>query len=257
MPGPVADPVADPVPAAPPRRRGSRRTTLLIAGAAVLGVLAGTITGYAVQYHRAPTPLAPLAQQRIDTPAPRAVNESTSRRSINVNRWHKTDEDLGKMLLEAPGGAKVLFSGYESPDEYAADFFERPDLALGSMVGRDVKRIVSLNWSEDDHNLVEIRLIQFRNRSGAASFQQGQSEYMSDKKFAGNSGADIPGVPSDFGHTWVDSEAHEKPGYYPIRGARALARRGDIVMDIHYSNKRGSVDASTFADLAKRQMERL
>ncbi|MGW6980117.1 hypothetical protein ACWGE1_11800 [Streptomyces sp. NPDC054932] len=239
-----------------PRRRAGR-TTLLIAGAAALGVLAGTITGYAVQYHREPTPLPPLAQQDMATAKPPAMNDSTSRRSINANRWHKADEDLVAKLLEAPGGATVGFSGAQSPDEFAVDFYANPPAAIGGLIRKNVGRAATVRWSEDLSNFVEIRLIQFQNRHGAESFQSGVEEYMPTSKFAGNGGSEVPGVPADFGQLWVNSEASEKPGYLPVRRATAVARRGDIVMHITYVNNRGDIDEKTVADLAKRQMERL
>lgn len=239
-----------------PRRR-VKRTTLLIAGAAALGVLAGTITGYAVQYHREPTPLPPLAQQDMVTPKPLAMTDSTSSRSINANRWHKADEDLVAKLLDAPGGATVGFSGAQSPDEFAADFYANPPAGIGSLVRHSVRRIATVRWSEDLTNFVEIRLLQFQNRDGAEGFQSGVEAYMPTTKHAGNAGSEVPGVPGDFGHLWINSEASEKAGFLPVRRGTAVVRRGDVVMHITYVNNRGEIDEKVVADLAKRQMERL
>lgn len=238
-----------------PRRRG--RTTLLIASAVVLGVLAGTVTGYAIQYDREPTPLAPLAQAKVVTPKALAPDGGTTHKTINANRWHKTDDDLAKLLVEAPSGAKVESSGYESLDFFAAEFFEKPEYGLQAIVGDRVRRVASTVWSEDDRVFVEVRLLQFNDRSGAEGYQKDQSLYMPRATRAGNPGVEIPGLAGDLGHVWVDSEADEKPGYYPIRGARAIARRGDIVLDIGYFNNRGKIAESDVIDLAKRQLERL
>ncbi|WP_327414771.1 hypothetical protein [Streptomyces sp. NBC_01233] len=231
--------------------------TILIAGAAVLGVLAGTVTGYAVQYHREPTPLVPLAQQDVKGPKPLAVNDTTTLRSINANRWHKADEDLVKKLVEVPGGAQNVFSGLQSPDEFSIDHFEDPSGGVGGLIADDVRRIAAVHWSVDDRDFVEITLLQFQNRSGAEGFQSGVNRYMPTKKFAGNSGREVPGVPEDFGQLWIDSEADEKPGYHPLRRGTAIVRRGDIVMHLQYTNNRGKVDENVVAELAKRQMERL
>ncbi|MFG3000815.1 hypothetical protein [Streptomyces sp. NPDC048340] len=237
------------------RRRG--RTALLIASAVVLGVLAGTVTGYAIQYDREPTPLPPLAQAGVVTPKALAPDGGTTNRTINANRWHKTDDDLAALLVEAPAGAKVEGSGYESLDFFASEFFEKPDHALPGILRDRIRRVASTVWSEDDRVFVEVRLLQFNDRSGADDYQQDQARYMPEKKYAGNDGVDIPGISGDLGHVWVDSEADEKPGYYPIRGARAIARRGDIVLDIGYFNNRGKIAESDVIDLAKRQLERL
>ncbi|AQT73152.1 hypothetical protein B1K54_17155 [Streptomyces sp. fd1-xmd] len=238
------------------RRRRVRRTTLLIAGAAVLGALAGTATGYAVQYHREPTPLPPLAQQKMDGPKPAAMNDATSHRSINAHRWHKADEDLAKKLLEVPGGAQDSFSGPVSTDTFSADYFLEPSQAVGSLI-RQGKRLATARWAENDRNFVEVNLLQFRDRAGADDFYTDIVQYMPEKDHAGNTGKDLPGAPSDFGHMWIDSKAHQEPGYHPIRQSRAVVRRGDIVMSVKYTNNRGEIDEKALVELAKRQMERL
>ncbi|MFF3652241.1 hypothetical protein ACFYXV_26805 [Streptomyces sp. NPDC002181] len=238
------------------RPRAGRRTVLLIAGAAVLGVLAGTVTGYAIQYHREPTPLPPLAQQKIDQPKPQAPNESTSSRSINANRWYKTDDDLVKTLIEAPSGVEVRNRGTESPDEFSADFYKEPGSGLDSQLRNDIRRIARLEWAQDDRNFVEVRLFQYKDRSGADSYQHAH-RYMSEKDHAGNAGKDLPGVPAEYGHLWVDSAQRETEGYLPTKSARVVARRGDIVMDIKYMNNRGVIDEKDIVEIAKRQWERL
>ncbi|MFE2879102.1 hypothetical protein ACFXG6_32090 [Streptomyces roseus] len=98
-------------------------------------------------YHREPTPLPPLAQQKIDQPKPQAPNASTSARSINANRWYKTDDDLVKTLIEAPSGAEVRHLGAESPEEFSADFYKEPGSGLDSRLRHDVRRIARLNWA--------------------------------------------------------------------------------------------------------------
>ncbi|MFF4425167.1 hypothetical protein ACFY04_31070 [Streptomyces sp. NPDC001549] len=239
-----------------PRRRVGR-TALLIAGAAALGVVAGTVTGYAVQYHREPTPLPPLAQQKMAAPQPQAMSDATTRRSINANRWHKADEELAKKLLDVPGGAKTEFSGSSSVDMFSAGYFEDASGGLGGLISSRVQSLASAQWSESDRNFVEINLLQFHDRDGAEDFQKGIEDYMPTKKFAGNAGKKVPGVPEDFGHLWIDSKAHEEPGYHPLLGARAVVRRGDIVMSVEYTNNRGEIDENALVELVKRQMERL
>lgn len=248
---------ADMTAAAPAPRRRPGRTTLLIAGAAALGVLAGAVTGYAVQYHRDPTPLPPLAQQKLVTPKALVPDDATTNKTINANRWHKTDDDISKLLIEAPGGAKIIEEpGYDTLDSFATHF-ERPGPALSDLASDSFRRVATEMWEEDDR-VTEVRLVQFNDFAGANEFQRDQSGYMSEKKFAGNGGAAIPGVPADLGHVWVFSELREKPGYYPLRQSRAIVRRGDIVVEVFYNDKRGrNISQSDVIDLAKRQLERL
>lgn len=256
---PVAAPVADattPAAAAvsPPRRSRSR-TTLLIAAAAVLGVLAGTITGYTVQYHRAPTPLPPLAQQKVAAPVPVAPNDATTRRSVNANRWDRTEEDLAKKLLEVPGGAKDGYAGYESLDSFAADYYDSPDRGFET-IARTVRRIATAGWEQNGQDFVEIRLLQFQSQHAAQRYQEGQSSYQDEEERAGNDGFALPGVPDGYGRGWL-YKPRTKAGYHPVRSARAIARRGDIVVDVEIANNRGDVTQGEITDLAKRQMERL
>ncbi|WP_284578094.1 hypothetical protein [Streptomyces sp. 2P-4] len=242
-------------PPARPARRG-RRTALLIAGAAALGILGGTVAGYAVQYHRPPTPLPPLAQQKLVTPKALAPDAATTRDSINANRRHKTDGDLTALLVEAPAGAKVLGRGYETLDVFSLQF-EEPDKALGGFAEDGVRRIAATGWVQDDRVFVDIRLIQFRDRVGADAYQQAQASVMPTREYAGNPGVPIPGAHADLAHVWVNSRAETEPGYHPVRGARAVARRGDIVMEIDYFDNRGRIAEGDVVDLAKRQLERM
>ncbi|MGE7390301.1 hypothetical protein ACQKM2_32960 [Streptomyces sp. NPDC004126] len=242
------------VPARAPRRRG--RTTLLIAAALVLGAVAGTVTGYAVQYQRPPTALPPLAQQKLDAPKALAPDDATTVKSINANRWHKTDGDLSELLIEAPAGAKVEAEGYDTLDSFSTTF-ENPDFALRGNVKDGFRRLATRVWTEGDV-LVEVRLVQFRDFAGADGYQKDQASYMPEKRYAGNDGVAVPGVPAELGHVWVASEAHTEPGYMPVREGRAIVRRGDVVMDIYYFDKRGrAISEGDVLDLAKRQLERL
>ncbi|WP_411101620.1 hypothetical protein [Streptomyces sp. cmx-4-9] len=263
---PAAEPAAEPaavpadvpadVPAPAARRRSRARTPLLIAAAAVLGVLAGTVTGYAVQYDRDPTPLPPLAQQDVAAPKPIAPDDATTHRTINANRWHKSDDDLTRLLIEAPSGAKLQGVGYDTPDSLATTF-ERPDLALRSLTKSGFRRMAMATWTQDDRVVVEVRLLQFADFEGADDYLREQSGYMPEKEFAGNDGVAVPGVPDTLGHVWVDAELDEEPGYYPTREARALIRRGDIVVDLFYHDNRGKIAESDVIDLATKQLERL
>ncbi|UYQ62993.1 hypothetical protein [Streptomyces peucetius] len=251
------EPAAAAVPAGPVRTRRRGRTTLLIAAAAVLGAVAGTVTGYAVQYHREPTPLPALSQPDIRTPKPVQANRNTTARSMSVNRWVKTDGDLRQLLLPKPKGAKHeqkpdwedLYS-FATWFEYEGEMFQ--DLAMN-----DFRRSATVSWSKGGKVYVDIRLVQFREavQINAESFGEGQQSYLGEDDWAGNEGEPIPG--SANGRTYIFDEPHREPGYEPLYEGMAVAWRGDIVMLITYRNNSGPIDEKDLKSLAKRQLERL
>ncbi|MET9699821.1 hypothetical protein ABZY31_23250 [Streptomyces sp. NPDC006529] len=241
--------------ARPRRRRG--RTALLIAVAAVLGSGAGLAAGYGVQYQRPATPLAPLAQQKLVTPKPIAADGSTTFRSVNANRWDKSDDDLTKMLLEAPKGAEQVSRSYESVGDWSAEWFDNPARGFRSVASTDVRRIAVSHWYAGDRVTVVITLLQFRDRLGAEKYTREQSGYMPGDKGAGNQGVPLPDGPRGFGHAWVYSKPHQKPGYMPVHEARAIARVGNIAMYMEYLDNTGTVSEKDIVDLAERQVEQL
>ncbi|MBW5481675.1 hypothetical protein [Streptomyces bambusae] len=246
-----------PIPSAKRNKGSNRRTPVLIGSAAALGVLAGLVTGYAVQYDRPPTPLAPLAQQKLPDPAPKAPDEQTTHKSVNANRWHKTEDDLVQLLVDAPGGAKVMEKGNESLDVFSRGFFDDPGGGLEDLVKSDVRRAAVLVYEVDDTVFAKVTLIQFRDREGAEVFQRHQAHLESNSNRAANRGVDIPGVPAGFGKAFVYAKPSEKPGYRPLYLASAVARRGDVAMFITYNDNKKKIPQSDIVDLAKRQMERL
>jgi hypothetical protein len=254
--GPVAPaaPGAVPVePAAPrPRRRG--RTALLIAGALVLGVLAGTCAGYLVQAGSEPTKLASLSQPTLR----QAEGEGPEPLSAAQDRRVKTDGDLRKLLVKKPSGAKDAewlegSDGWMDLAEYA-DNFEKPKEAFGNLVGDEFRRAAATGWESGNTSTVEVRLVQYRQEEALAAAESAESgHYWADGEDSTDSWA-IPGT-SD-GRAYVHKEPETEPGYLPLYSAEAHAWRGDITMEIWvYDSK--PVSKKTILDLATRQMERL
>lgn len=234
-----------------PRRRG--RTTTLIAGAAVLGVVAGTCTGYLIQADREPTKLASLSQPALAQakgPAPEPLPASQDRRV-------KTDGDLRKLLLRKPAGAKdadwlgdedgwLGLAGY-------AELYKDPAEAFSDQVGDEFRRVAVTGWESGDRQ-VTVRLIQYRQEEApVAGDQASNGQYWADKEGSTRSRA-IPGTGD--GVAYVHDKPDTEPGYLPVFGAEAYAWRGDVTMEIRvYDTK--SITMKTIMDLAERQMERL
>jgi hypothetical protein len=252
-------PDAAPAPPRPPRRRG--RTTLIIAVAAILGVLAGTGVGYQIQYQRPDTPLPPLTQAKLKQPtgAAPAAKPLTAAEDTLVTY----DGDLRKLLLKKPKGAKDYTASYTDNNwmsEYDyAESYKKPDVMFRLLAGNGFRRIAATGWSTGSYsNYVEteINLVQFRDDQQAYTPERLSDEqsYMADKDYAGNNGKDIPG--SVDGTAWIYSKPQIKAGYLPLYTARALARQGNVMVDIWVFSSR-SISMSTIQSLAKRQLERL
>jgi len=254
-PGPetAAPEAAGPEAAATPvraRRRG--RTALLIAGAVVLGLVAGTCTGYLVQADREPTKLPPLSQPKLK----QSTGEAPEPLPASRDRRVRTDGDLRKLLLKKPRGAKTAEwstaeDGWMDLAAYA-EVFERPKPAFANLVGDEFRRAAVVAWKQGQ-TAVEIRLVQYRQEeSMTASEGVSRAHYWADED--GNRSWPIPGT--EDGVAYAAKKPEIKPGYLPQYEARAVAWRGDIEMEIFVGSTR-AIGKKTLLGLAKRQMERL
>ncbi|MYZ35782.1 MULTISPECIES: hypothetical protein [unclassified Streptomyces] len=247
------------MPGRPPRRRG--RTALLIAAAAVLGIVAGTATGYAVQADRAPTPLPMLAQPGLAYPA-KSLSEGKEPEPLSAEEDSqvRTDGDLRKLLLPRPSGARDNFApwamdGWLSLDEYARDFDE-PDYMFEDLSGGGFRRAAGASWEQGGYRETNIYLVQFRADwfLGATDHVKGQQAYMPrSENGAGNPGDPIKG--SSNGRYYI-YDVEREAGYLPQYHARALAQRGDVMLDISIFDTE-PISKKDIRTLAERQLERL
>jgi hypothetical protein len=238
--------------AARPRRRG--RTALLIAGAVVLGLVAGTCVGYLVQADREPTPLASLSQPTLR----QEKGEGPEPLSAARDRRVKTDGDLRKLLLKKPSGARDAewradSDGWMSLAEYA-DTYTRPKQTFGDLLGEEFRRAVVTGWETGGPSTVEIRLIQFLQEEDVAADTAAHNAQLWAEKENSTDSYVIPGTAD--GMAYVHREPETKPGYLPQYSAQAHAWRGDIAMEIWVSSGE-PISKKTILDLATRQMERL
>ncbi|WP_308312365.1 hypothetical protein, partial [Streptomyces sp. ICN903] len=257
-----APPAARPAPPArerPRRRRG--RTALLLACAALLGAVGGLAGGYTVQADRAPTPLPPLSQAKLSYPQkPLPEDEAPEPLTAEEDRRVRTDGDLRKLLLDRPKGARepepsLGTDGWLSPSAYAREF-ENPGYMFTYLTGGDLRRVASAGWQQGRYRTVVVSLVQFREEKNrfALEYAQGQQDYMSYEDHAGNDGTALKG--SGNGRYYVFDEPRRESGYLPMHRARAIAQRGDIMMDIWiYDTK--PIAKRDIRSLAERQLERL
>lgn len=233
------------------RPRG--RTTLLIAAAAVLGVVAGTCTGYLVQADREPTALPSLSQPVLtqkEGQAPAPLSAAQDRRV-------KTDGDLRKLLLKKPRGAKdgdflMGDDGWMGLADYAS-MFEESDELFGGLVADEFRRAAVTGWRKGD-TVVEIRLVQYRQEEATAAADHASgAQYWSEVEDDVDSW-DIPGTGD--GMAYVHTRPDSEPGYLPVYTAEAHAWRGDIHMEVWVADTE-RISKKEILDLAERQMERL
>lgn len=234
------------------RRRRGGRTVTLIGAALVLGLVAGTCTGYLVQAGRAPTPLPPLsqpvlAQARGEGPAPLPAAQ---------DRRVRTDGDLRELLLKKPRAAKHLEGlqdGVRWLDLTAlAETWTQPGEAFGDLVRDEFRRAAMTAWEEDGYT-VEIRLTQFRQEEYTAATDAADDAQRWAEERENDSWA-LPGTGN--GRVYVMTEPETEPGYEPRYSAEAHAWRGDIAMDVWVTG-REPVSKKKIMDVAERQMERL
>jgi hypothetical protein len=266
LPVPTAVPTAVPAPAPeaegepvsrPARRRG--RTALIVAAAAVIGLVGGTAVGYGVQADRGPTPLPALSQADLAYPVkPLPENKRPAPLSAGEDRKVKTGGDLRKLLLAKPSGARKadmwwVNDGWVDTASYALDF-ESEAYMFETLVESDIRRVAAAAWQQGEFKNTNIRLVQFRSGEGARDHAEGQHDYMPEAEDgAGNEGDALKG--SGNGRYYL-YKVHEKAGYLPLYRARAIFQRGDITVDINiFDTKR--ISKNDIRTLAERQLERL
>lgn len=237
-----------------PRRRGRGRTTLLIACAAVLGVVAGTCTGYVVQAGRAPDPLPPLNQPVMAQAKGKAPEPLSAARDRQV----KMDGDLRKLLVKRPKGAKTL-STQLPPDGWLnfmdmAEDYARPEGAFTRLVDTGFRRAVATMWKENG-TMVSVRLTQYRDEEtvAAADATSGQQAWV-EQEHQSTVGRPLPG--SGTGLVYVHAQPDRKPGYVPLYTAEAYAARGDVFMQVWLAGPR-PISEKRAMQVAREQWERL
>ena len=243
--------------AMPGSGRKRRRTAALIAGAAVLGVVAGTCAGYLVQADREPTALPPLSQPSL-TQAKGAAPEPLS---AAQDRKVKVDGDLRKLLLKKPRGARKGLveageNGWMDLAEYA-DTFKYPAGAFRRLTEDDeFRRAAVTDWREGSTYSVQIQLIQFRQEEKGTEAADAASDgyyYAQPSDDYDTQSWPIPGTGDGMAYV------HPKPDTsygVSLYTAEAHAWRGDIEMQVWiYDTK--PIPKAKVLDLAKRQMEQL
>src|SRR5581483_3901347 len=241
-------------PVAAPRRR---RTARLLLVAALLGVVAGGGTGYAIQAARTPTPPPPLT---VAQPVYPAAHGGPSTLSAADDDMVKTDGDLTKLILPPPSGSKPWAvtpgdNGWLTVSEFAEDF-TKPGYEFQWQLSRGFRRAAVSTWLQGNVSY-RINLIQYEHDSENVTEQyiQGQDSYFSDDVGGAGYRTSIPGTEDGAVYDGPKQQQYDdgSGSYY---GAYALARHGDLVVEIFVSSP-NRVDQATVMHLVQSQLERL
>ncbi|MEU3538919.1 hypothetical protein [Streptomyces paromomycinus] len=205
-------------------------------------------TGYAVQYGRPPTPLPPLAAGVSAQPA-QATGDAAPRRVAAP--W--SDGDLDLLLAPRPEDARPQMSGNPRLrlDRFAAGYTEPAEVFKGLAKG-GFQRAVHDIWCLGSLT-VRTDLVQFRDMwdAGAARYvEDGQGFDVTQRAHK----VKLAGTPT--GALFVEAEAREFPDSVPLYTARALARRGTVVMDMAFQDTK-PLDEAALRRLAQRQLDQL
>ncbi|MFJ2213244.1 hypothetical protein ACIQVO_26060 [Streptomyces sp. NPDC101062] len=246
-----AQPVTEPTGAS--RRRG--RTALLIAVAAVLGIVGGTATGYAIQADRPPTPLPTLAQAGLAYPS-KALPEGEKAEPLSAEEDNqvRTEGDLRELLIDRPAGGREaavpwLEDGWVSVRAYA-HYFGGGGYAFSSALDNGLRRVAGTAWTESGDRQGTVVLAQYR--PSVDTHATTALEVLPWGMIA-RSGSGNPVEGTAKGRYYVyDAGAGE-----PLRfRAYAAAHRGDVLVKVQLVDSRpiGEKDIRT---LIEDQVERL
>ncbi|MFC9145484.1 hypothetical protein ACFTWM_03810 [Streptomyces bacillaris] len=244
-----------------PTSRPRGRTALIVAAAALLGISGGTAVGYGIQSQRPPTPLPALSQPGLAYPAkPLAADKAPAPLPASEDRRVRTEGDLRKLLLERPEGAEASpdyprEGGEWMPYAEYARYFKDGEGMFRYFTESGLRRVAATEWVQKDR-YTRLALVQFRPGldSYAPDHLAKQLSYMPEaEEGAGNAGDPIEGTGRGRYYLYpVEREA----GYLPLYRARALAVRGDIMIDIGISDVK-PISKKDIRVLAERQLERL
>jgi hypothetical protein len=232
------------------RRRG--RTAVLIAVAAVLGVLGGVGAGYGIQYQREATPLPPLVgampvQPKGAAPDAPALPASQDRAAV-------FDGNLLDRLMPIPKGAKDSEREWVTLPDYA-EYFDDPAGAFNMLAGDDFRRSVIADWTAADDTYYEIHMIQFRDDADALTSQV-FSQWAPDSSWDPQYGQSVQIPDATNGYAYPSGKAVTKDGYEPYYEGYAIAQVGNILVDV-YVEQSHPVAVKTVLSAINKQLERL
>ncbi|WP_406097432.1 hypothetical protein [Kitasatospora purpeofusca] len=243
---PAAPPASGPAITPAPRRPRRPRPVLLLASGLVLGTVAGTGVGYAIQSGRPPTPL-PQLQVALPT-YPSEVVDPTAAAAAAPSPL-AIEGDLRKLLVTAPGGSKPWDDQPDKPSwitvgELADRTRQAADI-FNALNQQGFRRAAAVAWSQGGLG-IQITLTQFKadfaSKADNARWNKGDYESFAPEA---NGGFRIENTPA----YWAETTDLYYLGL-------AVAQRGTVLMEVRVFGTK-PVDAEVVKNLAKQQWERL
>jgi hypothetical protein len=253
----AAQPAPQTEPSAKGHRRWSRgRIALLVTGAAVLGVLGGGGLGYAIQAQRPPTPLPPLAGDKLSYPVAHAT-ASPAPLPADQDDAVRTDGDLTALLMHAPSGSRPWEQpntpdGWLSPAAFAQGY-DRSGSQFRWLLTNGFRRAAEADWMQGDTSY-QLVLLQFQkqsedNISRALTDQEGYAQ-----SATGGSAVAVPGTQS--GDAYAGTKARTDQNGNTYYQARGFARHGDIIVEV-YVDGSSQISSQSVMSVLQSQLERL
>ncbi len=259
MPAVPAPPDGPPVTLIPRPRRRRGRTTLILACAALLGLLAGTGTGYGIQAHRPADPPPALGRRGMNRPAYAGSGAPVT--FGTADDLTATGGDLSELLLPIPKGTTRDPGKFDVGMWWGvgdmARTYDDPDDTFGRLLNEHYRRQADALWHNHPWNADgEIDLIQFRDdgADNAGTYLDDEQEADRYDKSGDPVARPVPGVMG--GISYLSHPAHPKAGVWRYQG-RALARHGDIIVYVFLDSDSHPVSRKAVESLLKRQLERL
>ncbi|MFE2944052.1 hypothetical protein ACFXKG_34170 [Streptomyces sp. NPDC059255] len=225
--------------------------------AAVLGIVGGTATGYAIQADRPPTPLPPLAQQGLGYPAkPLPAGEEAEPLTAEEDHQVRTDGDLRELLIGGPAGAREIAAPWLDngwvPLRAYAHYFDGGGYSFSSMLENGTRRIAGRAWEESGGRQGNLVLVQYRpsiNAQGPADLDMLPLGMITR---SGNAGDPVKGTAKGRYYVYDAGSAVDRPRFR----AYAAAHRGDVLIKINLFDSE-PISKKDIRTLIERQLERL
>ncbi|HWG26535.1 hypothetical protein [Actinospica sp.] len=222
------------------------RTTRLFGAAAVIGVLGGVGTGYAIQAARPATPLPPLTRTQPRY-APSGVYQGIAPAMLPAAQDDAalTDGDLTKLLLPVPAGAHADPSTWQ---DQSIDVEQDSDLCANAVscfhddFSQGVEAIADTSWDQNGYYM-EVRIFRFAAGSSGTARQWAQD---------GNSNTGGFTIPSG-----INGSGYEFRDKYGDNDDTSWAVHGDLMVKFWVTSPTTVPNTSLIDNLMTQQMGRL